>query len=69
MLGILYRLPQTVIITLRFYSYFMVKGTEAQMDNGHEMSKCWSQDLNSNVIKNQYQCQSAFYDSLCGWLH
>lgn len=38
MLGILYGLPQTVIIILIFYSYFMVKGTEAQMDNGHEMS-------------------------------
>lgn len=46
MLGILYGLPQTVIIILIFYSYFMVKGTEAQMDNGHEMSaeaRIWTQ--------------------------
>lgn len=40
-LGTLYILPQTLInITLRFYSYFMDEGTEAQGGNGQAMTRC-----------------------------
>ena len=40
-LGILYILPQILInITLRFYSFLMDEGTEAQRGNGQAMNRC-----------------------------